>query len=110
MHTYRVVERWAERGLCALRCSAGRYHVARALQRMPPLDAALHGDRPHLGFGILVCSASGAIFRVIFESINDLQCLPGPDPNQHEAPSQDLLQACGSSLAFDRNARRSGHR
>jgi hypothetical protein len=82
MHKYRVLERWAESGLCALRCSMGRYHVVRALSVTPPASACLSGDRPHLGFGILRCPTSGAIYRVIFESINELQpgSLPGlPD-------------------------------
>jgi hypothetical protein len=73
MHNYRVLERWKASGLCALRCSKGRYHVARALSVLPPVRACLAGDKPHLGFGILQCTASGAIYRVIFESINELQ-------------------------------------
>ena len=71
MHRYRVVERWDESDLCALQCHTGQYHVARSLNAMPPLHAALDGTKPHLGFCLLVCAASGAIFRVIFESIND---------------------------------------
>jgi hypothetical protein len=71
MHEYRVVERWTEEGLCVLRCASGRYHVARALNFMPAQEAPLNGDKPRLGFSILVCPASGAIFRLIFESIND---------------------------------------
>jgi hypothetical protein len=68
-----VIERWAERSRCALLCSNGRYHVARVLNGMPGVSAPLHGDRPHLGFGVLVCGASGMLFRVIFESINEAQ-------------------------------------
>ena len=45
--------------------------MARALNSLPPVDAVLNGDKPHLGFGILVCTASSAMFRVIFESINE---------------------------------------
>jgi len=76
MHEYRVVERWKEEGLCVLRCSSGRYHVARALNFLPPEEAPLHGDKPRLGFSILVCPASGAIFRLIFESIDDAEPAP----------------------------------
>jgi hypothetical protein len=76
MHEYRVVERWPEEGEFALQCSSGRYHVARALNFLPPLHARLHGEKPHLGFTILVCLGSGAIFRLIFESIND--AVPAP--------------------------------
>ena len=38
MHEYRVIERWSDQGACAL----------------PPEAAHLHGDKPGLGFGILV--------------------------------------------------------
>ncbi len=77
MHRYRVVERCDESELCALRCSAGRYHVARSLKAMPPLHATLNGTKPHLGFGLLVCAVSGATFRMIFEAINDSRPLLG---------------------------------
>jgi hypothetical protein len=60
MHRYRVVERWTDRSLFALRCNTLHYHVARVLNVMPPIDAALNGDRPHFGFGILVGAGSGA--------------------------------------------------
>jgi hypothetical protein len=73
MHKYRVIERWPEASLCALRCSSGRIHRARALNFLPPEAARLHGDKPHLGFGLLVCPASGAIYRLIFESINEAE-------------------------------------
>jgi hypothetical protein len=76
MHEYRVVERWSDQVLCALRCSSGRYHLARALHFMPPENAPLHGDKPRLGFGILLCPTSGQIFRIIFESIDD--AVPAP--------------------------------
>ena len=76
MHEYHVIERWPEEGLCALRCSSSRYHVARALHVMPPEEAHLHGDRPRLGFGILLCTTSGAIFRLIFESIDETESTP----------------------------------
>jgi hypothetical protein len=45
--------------------------MARALNFLPPEAAALHGDKPHLGFGLLLCPASGLIYRLFFESIND---------------------------------------
>lgn len=82
MYEYRVVERWADQGLCALQCNLGRYHLARALHFMPPEDVPLSGDKPRLGFGILQCTASGAIFRVIFESINDAQPSAGASRTQ----------------------------
>lgn len=67
MHEYRVIERWADDGLCALRV-------------MPPEKACLHGAKGRLGFGILLCTESGAIFRVIFESIDEPQPVPVPVP------------------------------
>jgi hypothetical protein len=71
MHQYRVIDRCTKERLCALHCSMGQYHLARALHVMPPVEVSLSGAEPQLGFGILLCNASGAIFRVIFESIND---------------------------------------
>jgi hypothetical protein len=76
MREYRVVASWSEQALCALRCSSGRYHLARALNLMPPKEAPLHGNRPRLGLSVLLCPASGAIFRLIFESINDAEPAP----------------------------------
>lgn len=82
MHKYRVVELYAERGLCALQCSLGRYHLIRALGHAPDVDVRLVGDKPHLGFGILRCTATGAMFRVIFESINERPPVPLQDRPQ----------------------------
>ena len=71
MHQYRVVGRLEGSNRWALKCSNGRFHLARALNGAPASGTLLRGDKPHLGFGILLCAMSGAIFRVIFESIND---------------------------------------
>lgn len=71
MHYYRVMERWSSTGTCRLLCSRGRLHAVRVLSALPPLDARLRGDKPHLGFGLLQCVGSGATFRLIFESINE---------------------------------------
>ena len=70
MHKYRVVERWPDGSRIELRCQTGRYHVARVLSGTPAANATLIGDKPHLGFGLLACSLSGRIFRVIFEFIS----------------------------------------
>jgi hypothetical protein len=70
MHTYNVVESWARKSRLGLRCQVGRYHLARALHGSPSTGMRLNGARPHLGFGVLVCPKSGALFRVIFELIN----------------------------------------
>ena len=83
MHQYRMVERLLDDDRCLFRCNKGRYHVARALNAIPSTGVLLSGYKPHIGFGILVCTASSAIFRVIFESINEpnLACVPGRVPN-----------------------------
>ena len=44
MHKYRVVERWADESRVALQCHMGRYHVALALNGMPPAAGTLHGQ------------------------------------------------------------------
>lgn len=87
MHKYRVVERWVEHGRLTLRCSRGHYHMVRALSALPDLEARLEGYRPHLGFGILMCSKSGASFRVIFESIGNPAKPSAPKAAQDEMTS-----------------------
>jgi hypothetical protein len=87
MYKYRVVERWAAENRLALRCSRGRYHLTRALNGLPADGISLHGDQPHLGFGILRCEATGAAFRVIFESINHPDRVFGSGP-AGEPPGQ----------------------
>jgi hypothetical protein len=96
MHEYRVVASWSEQALCALRCGSARYHLARALNFMPPKEAPLHGEKPRLGFSILVCPESGAIFRLIFESINVAE----PAPVIQQMLSRPLVKHwTGSSVA-----------
>ena len=75
MHSYRVIDRREDESRLALQCAAGQYHLTRVLNLLPPAGATLQGGMPRVGFGLLQCPASGAIFRVIFESINkpDLQ-------------------------------------
>ncbi len=77
-HKYNVIGRWVENSRLELRCSRGQYHVARGLSALPDANATLQGDKPHLGFGILICPKSGAIFRVIFESISNSARPPVP--------------------------------
>jgi hypothetical protein len=79
MHQYRMIESWADRKRCLLRCSNDRYHVARALHQLPLANMLLRGEKPHLGFGILLCVATGSIYRVIFESINEPLTAYSPD-------------------------------
>jgi len=93
MHKYRVVERWPDGSRLELRCQTGRYHVVRILSGTPAAGVTLTGDKPHLGFGLLSCSLSGRIFRVIFESIGHAglsfghQGLHGSAPNAAAAAS-----------------------
>lgn len=71
MNPYRVVESRPDEKRLALRSSnSGRYHLVRVLNALPAEGVTLHGDRPHLGFGLLLCKRSGEVYRVIFESIN----------------------------------------
>ena len=71
MNPYRVVESRPDEKRLALRSGSGRFHLIRALNALPAEGAILHGDRPHLGFGLLLCRRSGDVYRVIFESINN---------------------------------------
>ena len=70
MQKYRVVDIWTQERRLALRCSAGRFHLARSLGVLPHAGDMLDGDNAHLGFSLLICPKSGTIFRVIFESIS----------------------------------------
>lgn len=88
MHRYRVVGLSAEDGKCVIRSSTNRYHLVPSLGRRLGLNMVLLGDPPHLGFGILVCEGSGAIFRVVFDSING----PGPAPRANGTPSKPPTQ------------------
>jgi hypothetical protein len=78
MHKYRVVDRCAEESRLTLQCDAGHYHLTRALSVFPPADATLEGAKPHLGFDLLLCPKSGAVFRVIFESIGNAEIPHAP--------------------------------
>lgn len=78
MHKYSVVNIWTQEHRLALRCSAGRFHLARALGVLPNAGAVLDGDSPQLGFGILLCPESGTIFRVMFESVGHASRLVAP--------------------------------
>ena len=70
MHKYRVVECQPGRNWLLLEGGVGRYHWARVLNLAPRVGSLLTGSRPHLGFGLLMCSRSALTFRVVFESIN----------------------------------------
>lgn len=96
MHQYRMIERLMDDDRCVFRCNKGRYHVARVLKAIPPTGVPLSGYKPHIGFGILVGMASGAIFRVIFESINESNLAFVPGQAQHLPPSS--LRANGTAF------------
>lgn len=53
--------------------------VQRQWDQLGRRGATLHGAKPQLGFGILQCPTSGAIFRVIFESISNTDRVFDPD-------------------------------
>lgn len=77
MNRYRVVEMWTDENRLALRCSTGRYHLARCLGVLPAAGVSVVGSSPLLGFGILSSPINGAIFRVIFESVGNTE-MPNP--------------------------------
>jgi hypothetical protein len=72
MHKYRVVAGHCPPPGISLRGRNGRFHLARALNGPPAHGLLVGGDSPHLGFGLLVCEETEAVFRVIFEQINSL--------------------------------------
>lgn len=86
MHRYHVVERWVDDSRVALQCHMGRYHVALALNGMPPAAGNLHGQKPHPGFVVLLCAISGTMFRMIFESINQAELFSVPNGFQRTQP------------------------
>lgn len=100
MHKYRVVERWADESRVALQCHMGRYHVALALNGMPPAASTLHGQKPHPGFVVLLCTVSGTMFRMIFESINQAELFSGPNGLQ-STPLLSRLAKLGAARAWD---------
>jgi hypothetical protein len=78
MHQYRVLECWVGDSSFSLRCNLGRFHLARALSGMPPTGVTLQGAAPHLGFGVLECTTTGSLLRVIFVSVNTVLQPPAP--------------------------------
>jgi hypothetical protein len=99
MHEYRVVERLPDSALYVLQCNQGRYHVARALNVMPPVDVPLRGCKPSLGFGVLLSTTSGEFFRVIFESVDDPH--PAPDPNPMWRPAPGSKRTIAAAAGWD---------
>lgn len=69
MYKYRVVNGDVDANRVVLQDYRGQTYLVRPLSLAPPHGARLEGARPHLGFGILVCSLSGQVYRVIFEEI-----------------------------------------
>ncbi len=57
----------------ALRCSAGRYPLARYLGVLPAPGVFVVGSSPHLGFEILSRPTRRAVFGGIFESVGDTE-------------------------------------
>lgn len=70
MHKYQVVENRSVEARLVFKDGAGLHHLARPLGMAPPAGATLAGTRPHLGFGLLLCTESGRNYRVIFQVIN----------------------------------------
>lgn len=104
MHKYRVVERWVDDSRVALQCQMGRYHVALALNGMPPAAGSLHGQKPHPGFVVLLCTMSGTMsgmmFRMIFELIDQAELFSSPNGFQSTVIPLRLASP-GVSRAWD---------
>jgi hypothetical protein len=88
MHKYRVVDLLANESCVVLRCQSGRHHFARVLGVLPPANALLQGNKPHLGFGVLICLLSRSMFRMIFESINQAASAASPGAVQSSPAAQ----------------------
>jgi hypothetical protein len=71
--------------------SAGLVHVIRVINRPPAMGARLFGGSPHMGFDVMLCMASDAMYRVVFESIN--QALGDASTQLTKQPDQSLLDA-----------------
>lgn len=69
MYLYRVYDACVEARKVALQDCSGRYHLARITADLPRLWEELQGERPALGFCLLL-SSSGHLFRAIFEVID----------------------------------------
>lgn len=68
MFKYQVAQHQDSHDRLVLQDNMGQFYLVRALGQPPPSGARLNGARPHLGFGLLKCSVSGQVYRVIFES------------------------------------------
>ncbi len=69
MYKYRVVHGDVGPGHVVLLDYRGQTYLVRPLSVAPPPGTKLEGAKPHLGFGILACTLSGQIYRVMFEAI-----------------------------------------
>ena len=70
MHRYVVAGKQPQGRSIALCDADGRFHVARVGEQAPPLGARLTGNRPALGFGLLLGEALDAVYRVTFEAVD----------------------------------------
>ena len=63
MHRYRVTDIGADDARITLRDSAGKCHIALAMNDVPGVGTDLQGSLPGLGFRVLLCPLSNRIFR-----------------------------------------------
>ena len=54
----------------ALRDQAGRFHIARTAIERPLVSTELSGAQPKPGFGTLLATPTGQMYRVIFELVD----------------------------------------
>jgi hypothetical protein len=73
MHHYIVLDT-ADDGTLALKDDRQHYHVARMHSErhaeFPPSGESLQGNAPGLGFSLLLCVATGRVYRLTFEHID----------------------------------------
>lgn len=72
MYDYTVLDvaRVGAKATLCLRGEDGRFHVARATATVPAVGDRLFGDKPALGFGLLLGAPIDQVFRVIFEAVH----------------------------------------
>jgi hypothetical protein len=70
MHRFIVASTQAFGCLIALCDSDGGFHVARTTAGTLPVGTRLMGNRPALGFGLLLGESIDTVYRVTFESVH----------------------------------------
>lgn len=70
MHSFVVADRKSQGRTSVLCDSEGRFYVARATAgSLPPVGTPLIGNRPRMGFALLLGEAFNSVYRVTFEAV-----------------------------------------